>query len=173
MISPHLITSHPPPPRPRPPTLCAPQLSTLPDTSARVNTLLRVAAFYLQPWAQPAATPAKSAAAASPFSAPSSSSSSAAAAAAAAGQGVVASGNPESWAYAGFVQRNFMLYARLLGSVASECRASRFELGDKKDMAMLLGVCALFLQPHAPQLVQRVPPALPEDRAPPAPPWAI
>ena len=123
------------------------QLRSLPDTSSRVNGLIRLTAFYLQPWTVHALAPAaaaKGTAAAAAAAAPP------AALGSGGGTSLLAAptGNPEHWAYAGFVQSNFLLYARLLRTVASETRASRFLLSDKADMAMLLGVCNLFLKPH-------------------------
>ena len=108
------------------------QLRSLPDTSSRVNGLIRLTAFYLQPWTvhalAPTAATTKGGTAAAAAAAASASVAAAASAAspppALGGTGgggsshlAAAGGNPEHWAYASFVQANFLLYARLLRTV--------------------------------------------------------
>ena len=93
------------------------QLRSLPDTSARVNALIRLTAFYLQPWTVHALAPtavAKGDAAATAASPPP-------ALVTGGGTSMLAAPhpNPEHWAYAGFVQANFLLYVRLLRTVAN------------------------------------------------------
>ena len=46
------------------------------------------------------------------------------------------------------MRANYLLYARLLVSVARETRLSRFRLTEKRDLQMLKEVAALFDTPH-------------------------
>ena len=51
------------------------------------------------------------------------------------------------WAWAPFVRRHYLLYARLLRTVCDEVRLGRFELTNKRDLLMLHAVAALFDTP--------------------------
>ena len=150
------------------------QLHSLPEISARVLALIRVFTAYLHPWGRPedlkdstsSAKPAASAPSASadaggaagePFA---SAGASSAVGSAPAVSGSAAAAAAERWAWAGFVKRNYLLYVRLLVSVAREVRLNRFRIGEKRDMLMLRKAMALFDAPHVLTLMRHLGEAL-------------
>ena len=95
------------------------QLEGLPDISARVAKLIRLFVLYLQPWPIPRKAANADADAATPAAA-----------------GALVGVDASHWEWAGFVQRNFLLYTRLLTSVAKETVAGRFNnLQEKREYA--------------------------------------
>ena len=125
------------------------QLQHLPETSARVNQLIRLVVLYLQPWAPP--NPPKGSVGSPGAVLPSAAKPADADAARA--EMVVTHWQlqaAERWAWAPFVKRSFPFFMRLLSRVAKECCATppRFDLANKREMEMLHLVAALFLQPH-------------------------
>ena len=107
------------------------QSNQLPDISARVAALIRVITHYLRPWSEQSTAfsniPLSSK---SLYSAHSDTEI-----------------DCESWEWAGFVCRNFLLYARLLTCVTREVCASRFIFNEKRDVRMLMDWMNLFEEP--------------------------
>ena len=129
------------------------QLHSLPDISARVVNLIRLLVLYLQPWRLPTDKPVGSTTTASAPSSSTTSANGGGGGAAAAdeppsGRTAAAEAAAEAWPWSGFVRANYLLYARLLVSVARETRLSRFRLTEKRDLQMLKEVAALFDTPH-------------------------
>ncbi len=108
------------------------QLESLPDTSARVISLIRLTTKYLEPWRAPTpkGTPASAAAGGQ--------------AGGMEGTAAAAVAAAESWEWCRFVRTNYVLYVRLLISVSKECQSSRFSLSAKRDLQMLREALGLF-----------------------------
>ncbi|KAL1529623.1 hypothetical protein AB1Y20_000565 [Prymnesium parvum] len=113
------------------------QLEGLPDISARVAKLIRVAVLYLQPWHD---STARKVAAAAPEAA----GTAGATTPAATSLTLPAGGEAGAWEWAPFVLRYYLLLARLLTSVAKETASGRFNLNEKRDVLMLQAVFGLF-----------------------------
>ncbi len=153
------------------------QLNGLPDSSSRVIYLIRAYTLFLAPWTAPGASAAAKAGAGADGTGGVAGAACASAVPAGAGVGAEAgadaAGAPgaagaadaaaaaERWAFAGFIKRNYLLYARLLTSVAREVLAHRFEFDPKrdpkkfaKDLEMLRAAAAVFDHPHVLPLVR-------------------
>ena len=135
------------------------QLNHLPESSARVIHLIKAMVLYLQPWGAP--PKAGGAAGGGAPTSPGGDGGGEAADAAAATMAMPtktpaeAAADAGRWVWAGFVKRNYLLYVRLLTSVAREVRQNRFEFNPKvdakkceKDLEMLKCVASIFDHPH-------------------------
>ena len=92
------------------------QLNNLPENSTRVIHLIRAYTLFLTPWTSVAYLVAEKTAAEKT-----------AAEKAAAEKAAAETAAVESSSWAGFVKRNYLMYARLLTSVAKEVTLDRFE----------------------------------------------
>ena len=92
------------------------QLNNLPENSTRVIHLIRAYTLFLTPWTSVAYLVAEKAAAEKT-----------AAEKAAAEKAAAETAAVESSSWEGFVKRNYLMYARLLTSVAKEVTLDRFE----------------------------------------------
>ena len=92
------------------------QLNNLPENSTRVIHLIRAYTLFLTPWTSGAYLVAEKAAAEKT-----------AAEKAAAEKAAAETAAVESSSWEGFVKRNYLMYARLLTSVAKEVTLDRFE----------------------------------------------
>jgi hypothetical protein len=142
------------------------QLQQLPEISARVASLVRLNTLYLRPWAPPPGQAAAQAAAAQK-AAGAGAAGGGAGAAPAAGGASTAEGRAralqaaEAWTWAPFVRTNYLLYVRLLVSMAREVRLGRFRnFHEKRDLIMLREAIALFSSPHLLLLMRQLGEAL-------------